>query len=67
MCKPKGAAIPQPKPIPIQEATQANAANSKASVQEKGKADTLAGRESKTGARGLSDEAQTKKKNLLGE
>ena len=67
MCKPSvAAAVPEPEPI--QEVSQAKATNTKASAVERdSKSSTLAGRDTKTGSRGLSDEAKSKKKTLLGE
>lgn len=69
MCKPSApaAAQPQPKPEPIQEQTQADAQATKASTIERSKAEGLAGRDVKTGARGLDDSARSRKKTLLGE
>ena len=61
------ARTPEPEPEPIKEATAAEATNTKASAIERGNKSTLGGRDNKTGARGLSDEAKNKKKTLLGE
>lgn len=47
--------------------TYADAAVSKASTNTRNKTAALAGRDTKTSARGLGDEATTKKKELLGE
>ena len=47
--------------------TYADANVSKASTNTRNKAAALAGRDTKTSARGLGDTAQTKKKELLGE
>lgn len=51
----------------IQQPTQADAAVSKASAIERTKTASLAGRDTKTSARGLADTATNKKKQLLGE
>jgi len=47
--------------------TYADAAVTKATASTRNKAAALAGRNIKTSARGLSDDASTSKKNLLGE
>ena len=47
--------------------TYADASVSKASTRTRNKTAALAGRDTKTSARGLGDEATTKKKELLGE
>lgn len=47
--------------------TYADASISKASVNTRNKAAALAGRDIKTTSRGLSDDANVKKKNLLGD
>ena len=47
--------------------TYADAAVTKASAATRNKSAALAGRDIKTSPRGLSDEAKTNKKNLLGE
>lgn len=52
---------------PVASPTLADAEVTKASAIERKKAASLAGRNIKTSARGLNDEAQTNKKNLLGE
>ena len=69
MCKPSApaAAQPQPKPEPIQEQTQADATSTKASAVEREASSSLGGRNIRTGARGLGEEAKTKKKSLLGD
>lgn len=71
MCKPSAPATiapqSQPEPEPIQEQTQADATSTKASAAEREASSSLGGRNIRTGARGLGDEAKTKKKSLLGD
>ena len=69
MCSaPKAAtSAPVKQQEPIQEPTLADAGVTKASAIERNKAEGLAGRDTKTGARGLGDEAKSRKKTLLGE
>lgn len=69
MCSPKGAAVaaPQPEPEPIQKVTKANASSTKADAAERDSGSSLGGRNIKTGARGLGEEAKTKMKTLLGD
>ena len=52
---------------PLATPTAADAKVSKASTNTKNKASSLANRNIRTSARGLSDETQTTKKGLLGE
>lgn len=66
MCSsPKVPAAPAPQPT-VAAPTVADAATSKTAAGQRNKAAALAGRDIKTSPRGLGDEAQTKKKNLLG-
>lgn len=68
MCKAKKSAKTQTAPTePIQEQTPADAQATKAVAIEREKQTSLAGRDSKTGARGLADEVKNKRKTLLGE
>lgn len=69
MCStPKTPAAPAPvSSETVAAPTMADASVSKASTAQRNKAASLAGRDVKTSARGLSDEAQTNKKSLLGE
>lgn len=57
---------PQEQPV-IAAPTYADAQVTKASAKTRTKAAALAGRDIKTSARGLGDEAKTQKKELLGE
>ena len=62
--------MPSTKTEPQEEIatpTYADAAVTKASAKTRNKAAALAGRDIKTSARGLGDEAKTEKKELLGE
>lgn len=62
--------MPAATPAATQEAvapTYADANVSKASTNTRNKTAALAGRDTKTSARGLGDDATTKKKELLGE
>lgn len=62
--------MPTPEPTVKEEVaapTYADAKVSKASTNTKNKTAALAGRDTKTTARGLGDTAQTQKKELLGE
>ena len=59
--------IPQATQEPVTSPTYADAEVTKASAIERKKAASLAGRNIKTSARGLNDDAKTDKKNLLGE
>jgi hypothetical protein len=52
---------------PVAAPTYADASVSKASAKTRNKTAALAGRDIKTSARGLGDDANTKKKELLGE
>ena len=61
------AASAQPKQEPIQKQTQADAQATKASAVEREAGSSLGGRNIRTGARGLGEDAKTKKKNLLGD
>lgn len=65
MCKAKKSAKTQTQSI--QEQTPADAQATKAVAIEREKQSSLAGRDSKTGARGLTDEVKNKRKTLLGE
>jgi len=68
MCSaPKAAAAPTAQQEPIQQPTMADAEVTKASAIERSKSEGLAGRDVKTSARGLGDEAKSRKKTLLGE
>ena len=58
------AAAPQEQ---VAAPTYADASVSKASTNTRNKTAALAGRDTKTSARGLGDDANTKKKELLGE
>lgn len=69
MCStPKMPSLPAPvTQETIAAPTTADASVSKASSAQRNKVASLAGRDIKTSARGLSDKAQTNKKQLLGE
>ncbi len=56
-----------PKQEEIQQPTQADASVTKAAANTRNKTGALAGRDTKTSARGLSDEVSSTKKALLGE
>ena len=56
-----------PKQEEIQQPTQADASVTKATANTRNKAAALAGRDTKTSARGLSDESEKDKNRLLGE
>lgn len=59
--------VPQTSNEQVASPTYADAEVTKASAIERKKAATLAGRNVKTSARGLNDDAKTDKKSLLGE
>ena len=59
--------VPQTQSEPVSSPTYADAEVTKASTIERKKQAALAGRNIKTSARGLNDDAKTDKKNLLGE
>jgi len=67
MSSPKMPATPTAQQEPIAQPTLADAEVTKASTIERKKQAALAGRNTKTSARGLNDDAKTDKKNLLGE
>jgi len=68
MSSPKMPAAPAPvQQEPIAQPTMADAEVTKASATERKKLAGLAGRNIKTSARGLNDEASTNKKTVLGE
>ena len=61
------ATTPTVQQEPVAQPTLADAEVTKASAIERKKQAALAGRNTKTSARGLNDDAKTDKKNLLGE
>lgn len=66
MCK-SAPVMPQPEPVEIKHPTQADAQATKTSSVERNRTGALAGRDIETSARGLDDNAKTKRKILLGE
>ena len=68
MSSPKTPAqLPQVQQPQVAQPTLADAQVTKATVNERRKTAALAGRNIKTSSRGLGDEAQTSKKEILGE
>lgn len=67
MSSAKAPAAPVVQQEPIAQPTLADAEVTKASAIERKKAANLAGRNIKTSARGLEDDAKTAKKEILGE
>lgn len=61
------AATPQPQQEQVAAPTQADASVSKAAASTRNKMQSLAGRDTKTAPRGLSDNPVSQKKQLLGE